>query len=165
MTPAAKMPKKVSETLTPKSIQVSNLLTKRNKTVSKTLTFKFVKYVPINGGESVVIRDTSSVKTLLKTLKIKDIKEYYNNNKDERFWEKVIHFYRDNLQRGIIESPFNYELLTQWYDEYGYDLLLAVMKVAAKADTKGVKYIESVLLNWEHTGIKTLDDTRLDRKR
>ncbi|WP_255840648.1 DnaD domain-containing protein [Gracilibacillus salinarum] len=56
------------------------------------------------------------------------------------------------------ESPFNYELLTQWYEEYGYELLSKAMELAAKAEAKGVKYLESVLLNWSRMAVKTVED-------
>ncbi|WP_163538186.1 replication protein [Gracilibacillus sp. YIM 98692] len=155
--------KKVRELRTPTNIKVRKILTNTRKKVSKTRTFTFVKHLPQNRQNPIIAKDPASVKTYLKTLKITDNKEIYNNN-DELFRE-VMHFYRNNLQKGITESPFNHELLTQWYDEFGYDLLLAAMKVAAKREAKGVKYIESVLLNWKNAGVRTLEAARQFEKK
>ncbi|MFC4389117.1 replication protein [Gracilibacillus marinus] len=149
--------KRVSKTLTTKNIKVSKLLTKSRKQVSKTLTLKLVKYLPSSSSNSVVISDTGSLKTLLKTLIIKDIKQCSSSIIDNRFAD-VMNFYRDNLQRGVTESPFNYELINQWYSEFGSELLLSAMEIAANAEVKGVKYVEGVLKKWREAGVKTKQD-------
>ncbi|SFM28727.1 phage replication protein O [Gracilibacillus orientalis] len=154
---------KVSKIPTTNKSSVSKTLTFISKTVSKTLTMKLVKYQPSDDGKSIVISDSSSLKTLLKTLIIKDIKECSSSNRDNYFAE-VMKFYQQNLQKNVSESTFNYELIEQWYGEFGYDLLLAAMKLSAKAEVQGVKFVESVLFNWQEAGVKTLDDARLYEK-
>ncbi|SES16755.1 phage replication protein O [Gracilibacillus ureilyticus] len=148
--------KEVRKTRTASNIKVRKLLTDPQKKVSKTRTFTFVKHLPKNHQNPVSAKYPASVNTYLKTLKMKDKKEYNNN---APFLE-VIHFYRSNLQKGISDSPFNVELIKQWYDKFGYDLLLAAMKIAAKREAKGVKYIESVLFNWKGAGITTIEAAR-----
>ena len=86
-------------------------------------------------------------------------KELFSSSSEQGFSE-VMKFYQENLQRGISESPFNLSLITQWFDEFGSDLLLAAMKVAAKAEAKGVNFTEGVLKNWKEAGVKTLDEAR-----
>lgn len=95
----------------------------------------------------------------LKNLRTKELKEFSSSNNDENFSE-VMQFYQANLQRGISESPFNLELIQQFYDEFGSDLLLAAMKTSAKAEAKGIKFTEGVLKNWREAGVKTLEDAR-----
>ncbi|UOQ86987.1 replication protein [Gracilibacillus salinarum] len=142
--------------------QVSDVLTKPGKTVSKSLTSKLVKYVPENSVKSMVIRDPASRKTEGKTEGRKDRKEC-NSYRDPRFRE-LMQFYRENLQIGLTDSPYNYELLTQWYEEYGHELVMEAMRNATRAEAKGVKYLESVLLNWANMGVKTAADVTVMQK-
>ncbi|MBN6206239.1 DnaD domain protein [Ralstonia pickettii] len=90
-------------------------------------------------------------------------KELFSSNSEQEFSE-VMKFYQENLQRGISESPFNLSLITQWFEEFGSELLLAAMKVAAKAEAKGVSFTEGVLKNWKEAGVKTLEDARTYQK-
>lgn len=90
---------------------------------------------------------------------VKNDKELFSSSSDDRFSE-VMDFYQKNLQRGVSESPFNLQLISDWYDEFGSDLVLAAMKVSAKAEVKGVNFTEGVLKNWREAGVKTLDDAR-----
>lgn len=85
--------------------------------------------------------------------------ELFSSSSDQRFSE-VMAFYQSNLQKGITDSPYNAELITQWFDEWGPDLLLAAMKVSAKAEAKGVNFTEGVLRNWGQAGVKTIEDAR-----
>ncbi|UOQ49634.1 DnaD domain protein [Gracilibacillus caseinilyticus] len=39
-------------------------------------------------------------------------------------------------------------------------MLFAAMKIAAKAEAKGVKYMERVLVNWTEAGVESLEDVR-----
>ncbi len=89
------------------------------------------------------------------------------NNKDsggrdfnDPDFKEILDFYRDNLQKAITETPFNYELLGQFYDEWGKDLMLAALKLAAKKEAKGISFIEAVFNNWRIYGVKTLEDAR-----
>lgn len=87
----------------------------------------------------------------------KDISSSSSN--DEEFAE-VMNFYQMNLQKGVTESPYNYELIDQWYEEWGSELLLAAMKLAAQREAKGTSFVEGVLKNWKNAGVKTVDDAR-----
>jgi len=91
---------------------------------------------------------------------IKNDKEVFSSStRDEKFAE-VMEFYQMNLQRGISETPHNLELLNQFYDEFGNEVLLAAMKVSAENEAKGVKFLEGVLNNWREAGVKTIEDAR-----
>lgn len=85
--------------------------------------------------------------------------DLFSSSSDPEFSE-VMNFYQSNLQRGLTESPYNLELLNQFYGEFGHDLLLASMKTAAKAEAKGINFVEGVLKNWREAGVKTIDDAR-----
>ncbi|WP_240455758.1 DnaD domain-containing protein [Virgibacillus sp. Bac332] len=89
---------------------------------------------------------------------IKNEKELFSSS-DHDFAE-VFQFYQSNLQKGVSESPYNTELISQWFDEWGKDLLLAAMKVAAKKEAKGVSFVEGVLKRWKEAGVKTIEDAR-----
>ncbi|WP_440898120.1 DnaD domain protein [Amphibacillus sp. Q70] len=72
-------------------------------------------------------------------------------------FKEILEFYRDNIQKGVTETPFNYELLKQFYDEWGKDLMFAALKLAAKKEA-GIPFIEAVFKNWKKYGIKTVED-------
>ncbi len=109
--------------------------------VRETRTFQLVNYELPNGVKTDASNDIASGKKEVKTVNNKKIKEC--NNRDLQF-KKVMTFYYKNLQRDIIDSPFTYELISQCYQEYGSDLLLATMESEARADAIGVKYMERV---------------------
>lgn len=98
---------------------------------------------------------------------VKNVKNEKNNNfssiNDPQF-KNVIDFYQSNLQKGISETPANHELIIQWFEEWGVDLLLAAMKVAAKAEAKGVNFLEGILKNWKDAGVKDLESARRFQK-
>ncbi|MGY0692651.1 DnaD domain-containing protein [Virgibacillus sp. FSP13] len=91
----------------------------------------------------------------LKNYRIKDL----SSSSDTEFAE-VMKFYQSNLQKGVSESPFNNELIVQWFDEWGHELLISAMKVAAKAEAKGVNMVEGILKKWKEAGVNDLDDAR-----
>lgn len=110
--------------------------------------------------------ETKGKRTGNNNKNVKNGKNEKNNSSssDEQFAE-LLQFYQDNLQRNVTETPFNYELLTQFYEEFGYDLLLSAMKVASTAEAKGVRFLEGVLSNWKQAGVKTIEDARRYEKK
>jgi len=75
-------------------------------------------------------------------------------------FQEVYQFYYKNLQVGITESPHNTSLLSDWYDEFGKDVLIAAMKVSVEKGQKGVSYLEGILKKWRVAGVKTIEDAR-----
>lgn len=104
--------------------------------------------------------DDQAMTTNKNDKNVKNDKELCSSSNSDPKFSEVMKFYQDNLQRGITESPFNLDLINQWYSEWGHDLMLASMKVAAKAEAKGVSMIEGILKNWKEAGVKTMDDAR-----
>ncbi|NIK10883.1 DnaD domain protein [Alkalibacillus almallahensis] len=83
-----------------------------------------------------------------------------NNTRDREAFAEIIEFYKNNCQQGITESPFNFEVIEKLFDEWGYELLMASMQVAAQKEAKGTRFIESVLDNWKGAGVQSIDDAR-----
>lgn len=75
-------------------------------------------------------------------------------------FSEALKFYQENLQIGVSSSPHNYELLGDLYDEFGLDVLLAAMKVSAKAEKRGIPYLDGILKRWREAGVKTIEDAR-----
>lgn len=90
----------------------------------------------------------------------KNDKNLCSSNISDSEFSQVMQFYQSNLQRGLTETPFNLELLRKFYEDFGYDLLMAAMKVAAKSEAKGINFLESVLNNWREAGVKTIEEAR-----
>ncbi|MFC4661711.1 MULTISPECIES: DnaD domain-containing protein [Oceanobacillus] len=86
--------------------------------------------------------------------------DLFSSSSSENDFSEVMNFYQQNLQKGISDTPYNYELINQWFDEWDKDVLLAAMKVAAKAEAKGVNFTEGVLKKWKDAGVETIEDAR-----
>jgi phage replication O-like protein O len=116
-----------------------------------------------NGGvgetHNATIGETNNQKRNNKEIYKERYKESSSSSEENQFSE-IINFYTRNLQRGVSETPNNLELINQWFGEFGFDLLLAAMKVAAKAEAKGVNYTEGVLKKWKEAGVTTIDGAR-----
>ena len=82
-----------------------------------------------------------------------------SSTRDPNF-AKVIQFYRSNLQVGVSPVPNNEVLLIDFFNEFGHEVLIAAMKVAAESEKKGVNFLGGVLRNWREAGVKTIDDAR-----
>ncbi len=67
--------KKVRDLRKPTNIKVRKIRTNPRKKGSKTRTFNFVKHLPKNRENPIIAKGPASVKTYLKTLKMKDNKE------------------------------------------------------------------------------------------
>lgn len=74
-------------------------------------------------------------------------------------FKEIIKFYRENIQRGVTETPFNYELLQQFYVEWGNELMMAALMLTAKKEA-GMPFLEAVFKNWRNAGVKNVEDAR-----
>src|SRR5690625_1233850 len=90
----------------------------------------------------------------------KNVKNLSSSNNSDSDFAEVMKFYQENLQKSITESPFNIELIQQWFDEWEKDLLLAAMKLAAQREAKGTAFVEGVLKNWKDAGVNNLEQAR-----
>lgn len=149
--------KKVSKTPTTKKDQVSKSLTYKSKRVSKLLTMKFVKYLPASDGNSVMPMDTGSLKTLLKTLKIKDIKREEEDAREEVSKENPFTVYEQNF--GILK-PILVDSFISWCEELGDEIVIAAMKLTAQKGGRTFGYIEQILKEWADAGLKDIDEVR-----
>lgn len=103
--------------------------------------------------------DEQQLNTNKNVKNVKNDKEVISSSSDPNFSE-VFQFYQSNLQKGVSESSYNNDLIIQWFDEWGHELLIAAMKVAAKKEAKGVTFVEGILKNWKEAGVKTIEDAR-----
>lgn len=70
-------------------------------------------------------------------------------------------FFLQNIRRkGFSVSPFERQLIEQLENQYGYDLLMAAMKVTAKNGADNINYVEGVLTKWEEAGVKSIEQAR-----
>ena len=82
---------------------------------------------------------------------------------------ELIEFYQ-NENFGVI-TPFKQQTLLHWVDDLnkeqqGYDLVIAALKMAVKAEALNLNYVESVLRSWSNAGISNIEQARAhERKR
>lgn len=72
-------------------------------------------------------------------ISFKDVVEAFNNN---------IHFV----------TPMEYEELKTWEDEMPYEVLILAIKEEAFHNARTLKYINSILINWQTLGLSSLKD-------
>ncbi|MEN2465937.1 replication protein [Ornithinibacillus sp. JPR2-1] len=146
--------KKVSKTLTvedtPKPEKVSKTLTYKSKLVSKILTTKLVKYLPTHAGNAVRTINRASLKTLLKTLIIKDIKR-----KEEEEKKDAVIFYDQYIGRI---NPLIIEKIQDWEKDLSTEIVIRAMEEAMLNNVLNWKYINNTLRDWYQKGARTLND-------
>ncbi|MCG5104410.1 replication protein [Oceanobacillus alkalisoli] len=147
--------KKVSETPTGRKQEVSKTLTYKSGRVSKLLTMRLVKYLPAPNGKSIVPRSSSSLKTVLKTLKIKDIKREEEDTHAHK--ENPFVIYEQNF--GILK-PILRDSLIAWCEDLGDDIVIAGMKLAAQKGGYSFSYMEAIWKEWANQKLETLDQVR-----
>lgn len=130
------------------------------KKTNKYSVISILKWCDYQENEHQMNNKRTSDEHQMNTNKnVKNVKNEFSSSGNDKFAE-IIQFYQSNLQKTITESPYNYELIGQWFDEWGNDLLLAAMKVAAKQEAKGVAFLEGVLKNWKNAGVENIEDAR-----
>lgn len=136
--------------------KVSKTLTYKSKRVSKSLTTKLVKYLPSSDRKSVVISDPSSLKTLLKTLYIKDIKE-------EEPGDPVINYLVKNeiVPPGGVNQTIRDDL-ADIEEFFGFDnpneMILEAIKDAVRGNGRTWKFIYNKLNLWRAHGVRNKKD-------
>lgn len=93
----------------------------------------------------------------------KEKNEELNNNnnstRDSKFAE-IVQYYEKNLMSGFNMNEQIHTTLINLYDEWGFNMLGAAMKIAAKREAKGVMFVERVLDNWRNAGVKDLEGAK-----
>lgn len=51
-------------------------------------------------------------------------------------------------------SPFELEMVREWMDKQSPELIEAALREAATKNIRNVRYIDTILVNWERAGIK-----------
>lgn len=80
-----------------------------------------------------------------------------NNTRDSKFAE-IVQYYEKNLMSGFNMNEQIRTTLINLYDEWGFSLLAAAMKIAAKREAKGIIFVERIMDNWREAGVKTFED-------
>ncbi len=69
--------------------------------------------------------------------------------------QEIIDFYQNNI--GIM-SPYCLEILSDYAEEMGTDLIILAMKKSVEANKRTIQYIKGILNSWNKKGIKTVLD-------
>lgn len=67
--------------------------------------------------------------------------------------QEIIAFYENNI---TAITPFSAEILTDFLEEMGKDLVILSMQKAVEANKRNIQYIKGILNNWSKKGIKTI---------
>lgn len=71
--------------------------------------------------------------------------------------QKIFGFYENNI---TLLTPYSSELLTDFYENMGEELVLFAMQKAVEANKRTVQYIKGILNNWSKKGIKTVIEAK-----
>ena len=100
------------------------------------------------------------IKTEKNQNKIKESKEKENKINDTAVsdscidgLQEVIDFYENNI--GML-TPFGLEILSDFVNEMGKELVILAMKKSVVANKRTIQYIKGILNNWNKKGIKTV---------
>lgn len=74
--------------------------------------------------------------------------------------DEVINFYHENLQVGVSSSPYVYQQIQHWINDFDSEIVLAAMKLSAKKEKRGFDYTEGILKKWVEAGVQSIDDAR-----
>lgn len=111
----------------------------------------------------------------IETINTSGIKEVINLNKmfeklalllsnDEKILPTNIYSVFEN-ELGRTISPSELAVITDWSDHFNQDVIEMALKEAVFNGVKNLRYIDSILKNWESKGIKTKDDVLENQKK
>ena len=65
---------------------------------------------------------------------------------------------------GRTLSPMDYEIITDWQNNYNDEIILLALKEAVFNGVNNLRYIDKILIDWNKKGIKNEQDIVNDRK-
>lgn len=104
--------------------------------------------IPISEGIPYQYRNKDSS---IKDSSIKDSNS--SSNKEDGELKEVITFYKANIARKPVLSPYEQQELLKLYG-LGSELILEAMKIAIKMDKANLAYVGGIIKNWTDKGIK-----------
>ncbi|MGX1262966.1 DnaD/phage-associated family protein [Rossellomorea marisflavi] len=90
----------------------------------------------------------------------KNLKNLKNSSSSSGGQDEVINFYHENLQVGVSSSPYVYQQIQHWINDFDSEIVLAAMKLSAKKEKRGFDYTEGILKKWVEAGVQSIDDAR-----
>ena len=72
-------------------------------------------------------------------------------------FQKVSKFYEENIN---LLTPYASNLLEDFTDELGFELVIYAMQLAVEANVRTIRYIKAILNNWSKANIKTLAEAK-----
>jgi DnaD/phage-associated family protein len=103
--------------------------------------------------------DTSTIRTTLSGEKEKEKEKEKENIVNETLdkLEQVYQFYQSNF--GVLPPSIG-EDIEYWCNDLSPELVLEAMKRTLEQNKRTWKYTKGILRDWEHKGVKTLDDVK-----
>ena len=83
--------------------------------------------------------------------------EKNSKEKEQEDFQKVLNFYEENIN---LLTPYTSELLKDFTEELGKDLVVYAMQIAVENNKKTISYIKAILNNWAKANIKTLAEAK-----
>lgn len=62
---------------------------------------------------------------------------------------------------GRLLSPFEGEQITEWEEQYGFELPKQALVEAVISNKKNFRYIDSILLDWSKNDIRTVEEAKV----
>ncbi|MEW4224003.1 DnaD domain-containing protein [Rossellomorea marisflavi] len=90
----------------------------------------------------------------------KNLKNLKNSSSSSGGQNKVIDFYHENLQVGVSSTPYVYQQIQHWMNDFDSEIVLAAMKLSAKKEKRGFDYTEGILKKWVEAGVQSIGDAR-----
>lgn len=104
---------------------------------------------------------------LLSRMSATDLKQVPNDNNDQEQTgrEKLYGTIESEFGRPL--SPMEMETVADWLDkdQYAPDMIILALKEAVMNGKLRLKYVDSILLNWQQNNLKTPADVTAEKKR
>lgn len=86
-----------------------------------------------------------------------EINKNYKDEELDKGISKVLRFYQNNINPTF--GSMERERLITWFDAFdnNEELLIKAIEMAVEQGVRKIKYIESILINWQDSGIKTVE--------
>ena len=106
---------------------------------------------------------TNGIKEVINLDKMYEKLALILSNDDKLLPTNIYSIFENELGRTI--SPSELAVITDWSDHFNQEVIELALKEAVFNGVKNLRYIDSILKNWEAKGIKTKEDVFENQKK
>lgn len=137
------------------NIDLMEVMTRITELKTKKIIEVELKKNALSKLEEYINLDLLYNKVFLNFIDEKENKQEDNSNVFSKF--------ESELGRPL--SPFEYEFLNAWLEQYNKDIIIEALKEAVISGVVTIRYIDRILYDWDKKGINTLEKLEKNQKK